>query len=204
QAADAQPASAQPFAQGAASPADLARLAGLLDGSQQIGGLAVDTELRWRLLRRLVGRGAAGEAEIEAELARDATDAGARHAAACRASIPEPGAKEAAWRQIVGGTLPNATFRAVLDGFCDPDRPELLQPYQQRYFEVVGGIWRDWGSDMAQWFVAHAYPFADTRAVVEATDALISAASPPAALRRLLMEGRDVVEWALCCQERDC
>jgi aminopeptidase N len=163
----------------------------------------VDTELRWRLLRRLVSRGAAGEAEIEAELVRDPTDAGARRAAACRAAIPTPAAKEAAWQQIVSGTLPNAVFRAVLDGFADPDQPELLEPYQRRYFEVVGGIWRDWGSDMAQWFVANAYPVADSRAVIEATDDLIATTSPPAALRRLLIEGRDGLERALRCQERD-
>src|SRR5215468_2827989 len=160
---DAQLAYVQAFARVAVSPDDLALLAGLLDGSGPIDGLVVDTELRWRLLRRLVSRGAAGEAEIEAELARDATDAGARHAATCRAAVPEPAAKEAAWQQIVGGTLPNALFRAVLDGFVDPDQADLLKPYQQRYFEVVGGIWRDWGPDMAQWFVANAYPIADTR-----------------------------------------
>ena len=74
---------------------------------------------------------------------------------------------------------------------------ELIAPYQQRYFEVVGGIWRDWSSDMAQWFVVNAYPLADTHAVIEATDALIATTSPPAALRRLLIEGRDGVERAL-------
>ena len=200
---DAQLAYAQAFAGMASSPGDLALLAGLLDGSRPIGGLAVDTELRWRLLRRLVSRGAAGEAEIEAELARDATDAGARRAATCRAAIPEPAAKEAAWQQIVAGTLPNAVFRAVLDGFEDPDRLDLLAPYTPRYFEVVGGIWRDWGTDMAQWFVANAYPLADTHAVIEATDDLIARTSPPAALRRLLIEGRDSAERALRCQERD-
>jgi aminopeptidase N len=200
---DAQLAYAQAFAGMAVSPGDLALLAGLLDGSREIDGLAVDTELRWRLLRRLVSRGAAREAEIETELARDATDAGARHAATCRAAIPEPAAKEAAWQQIVSGTLPNAMFRAALDGFADPDRLDLLQPYQQRYFEVVGRIWRDWGPDMARWFVVNAYPLADTRAVIEATDALTATTSPPAALRRLLIEGRDGVERALRCQERD-
>src|SRR5215813_14547863 len=200
---DAQLAYVQAFTGMATSPADLALLAGLLDGSAPIDGLTVDTELRWRLLRRLISRGAGGEAEIEAELARDATDAGARRAAACRAAIPEPAAKEAAWQQIVSGTLPNAVFRAVLDGFADPDQSGLLEPYQRRYFEVVGGIWRDWGSDMAQWFVANAYPVADSRAVVEATDDLIARTSPPAALRRLLIEGRDGLERALRCQERD-
>ena len=165
---DAQLAYVQAFTGVATSPADLALLAGLLDGSGPIDGLTVDTELRWRLLRRLVSRGAAGEAEIEAELARDATDAGARRAAACRAAIPTPAAKEAAWQQIVSGTLPNAVFRAVLDGFADPDQPELLEPYTDRYFGVVCGIWRDWSSDMARWFVSYAYPLVDSPAVIDA------------------------------------
>jgi aminopeptidase N len=200
---DAQLAYAQALTGVATSAGDLALLAGLLDGSEQIDGLAIDTELRWRLLRRLVSRGAAGEAEIEAELVRDATDAGARHAATCRAAIPEPAAKEATWQQIVSGTLPNAMFRAVLDGFADPDRLDLLAPYTERYFAVVGDIWRDWGTDMAQWFVANAYPLADTPVVIEATDDLIASTSPPPALRRLLIEGRDSAARALRCQERD-
>jgi len=51
--------------------------------------------------------------------------------------------------------------------------------------------------------VANAYPLADSRAVIEATDDLIARTSPPAALRRLLIEGRDSAERALRCQERD-
>ena len=114
---DHQLAFAQALADVATTPADLDLLARLLDGSTAIDGLAVDTELRWRLLRRLVSRGQAGPAQIEAELGRDRTDAGERHAAASRASIPEPAAKAAAWDQIMAGTLPSATFRAALGGF---------------------------------------------------------------------------------------
>ena len=106
-------------------------LAGLLDGSAYLDGLVVDTELRWRLLHRLVSQGAAGPAEIDAELRRDATDAGERRAATCRAAIPDAAAKEAAWQAIVSGTLPNATFRATLNGFADPDQAELLTPYAE-------------------------------------------------------------------------
>ena len=51
-------------------------LAGLLAGSNEVPGLAVDTELRWTLLRRLAAMGRAGDADIDAELARDPTDAG--------------------------------------------------------------------------------------------------------------------------------
>jgi len=200
---DAQLAYAQAFTGAALSPTDLAFLAGLLDGSAAVDGLMVDTELRWTLLHRLVSRGACGRAEIEAEEARDATDAGARHAATCRAAIPDAAAKNEAWEQITSGALPSAVFRATLTGFTDPDRPDLLAPYQERYFEAVLGIWRDWSSDMAQWFVMNAYPMADSPELVQATDDLIARADPPAALRRLLIEGRDGAQRALRCQERD-
>ena len=194
---------AQAFIGLALSGADLALLAGLLDGTVTIEGLTVDTELRWRILHRLVSRGAAGEPQIEAELGRDATDAGDRHAVACRASVPDPAAKEAAWAQIVSGTLPNATFRAMLAGFMDADQPELLAPYVDRYFEVVGDVWRDWTTDMARWFVSYAYPSDDDRAVIAKTTELIEGSDLPAGLARLLVEGRDGLRRALRCQQRD-
>jgi aminopeptidase N len=201
---DQQLAYLQSLASVATEPGDLALLQGLLDGSVALDGLAVDTELRWRLLHRLVSRGAAGPPEIDAELARDATDAGERRAASCRAAIPEPSAKQAAWDTITGGTLPNAMFRAVLSGFADPDQLDLLQPYTERYFDVVGDIWRDWSSDMAQWFVNNAYPlFQVSRETARLTDDYIARANPPAALHRLLTECRDTVQRALRCQERD-
>jgi aminopeptidase N len=200
---DVQLAYMQAFAGMAISPADLALLAGLLDGTTSIDGLVIDTELRWRLLHRLVSRGAAGYPEIAAELRRDATDAGARHAVTGRASVPDPEAKEAAWEQIVSGTLPNATFRAMLAGFADHDQPALLAPYQDRYFEVVPRIWRDWSPDMARWFVSYAYPMTDSPAVIAATSDLINSTDLPPALVRLLIEGRDGLRRALRCQERD-
>jgi len=203
-ASDRQLAYAQALAGVATSPGDLALLAGLLAGSETVPGLAVDTDLRWQLLYRLVSRGAAGPIEIDTELARDATDAGARHAAACRAAIPDPAAKEEAWTQITGGQLSNATFRAMLSGFADPDANDLLDPYVARYFDVVAGIWRDWSSDMAQHFTVYAYPsWKVTPEAIALADDYLERTSPPAALRRLLGEGRDDVARALRCRRRD-
>ena len=201
---DAQLAYVRAFAGAAVSADDLALLAGLLDGSQVLDGLSVDTDLRWSLLWRLVSRGACGEDEIDAELARDATDAGERHAAACRAAIPTAEAKQQAWETMIGGELALAVFRAVLSGFADPDQPELLAPYREQYFEVVGDVWRNWSSAMAQDFVSGVYAAGPiSTETVEMTDAYIRAADPPAALRRLLIEGRDDVVRALRCQARD-
>ncbi len=201
---DTQLAYVRAFAGVAISTHHLALLAGLLDGSVVLGGLSVDTDLRWSLLWRLVSRGARGEDEIDAELARDATDAGERHAASCRAAIPTAEAKQQDWETLIGGELTLAMFRAVLTGFADPDQPELLAPYREEYFEVVGDVWRNWSSAMAQDFVSGVYAVCPiSPETVEMTDAFIRAADPPAALRRLLIEGRDDVLRALRCQDRD-
>jgi aminopeptidase N len=203
---DAQLAYVRAFAGVAVTADDLALLAGLLGGSVVLDGLVVDTDLRWSLLGRLVSRdyGSFGTAEIDAELARDATDAGERNAAACRAAIPTAEAKREAWDTMTGGEQPLATFRAMLSGFADPDRPELMEPYREKFFAVVGDVWRDWSSAMAQDFVSGVYTVAAISAeTVQVTDDYIAAAEPPAALRRLLTEGRDDVLRALRCQERD-
>ena len=201
---DTQLAYVRAFAGVAISADDLALLAGLLDGSVVLDGLTIDTDLRWSLLWWLVSRGVRGKDEIDAELARDATDAGERQAAACRAAIPTAEAKLQAWETLIRAELTIAMFRAVLTGFADPDQPELLAPYREKYFEVVGDVWRNWSSAMAQDFVSGIYAVCPiSQQTVEMTDAYIRAADPPAALRRLLLEGRDDVLRALRCQARD-
>ncbi|HEX9034956.1 MAG TPA: aminopeptidase N [Streptosporangiaceae bacterium] len=201
---DRQLTCAQVLASVATSATDLGLLAGLLDGSVVIDGLVVDTDLRWTLLRRLVSRGVAGPEEIEAEHDRDQTDAGERYAQSCLAAIPDPRAKQEAWARIVSGELPNATFRAALGGFSAADQEELLAPFATKFFDVVAGIWRDWGSDMAQHFATYGYPkTVVTQDAVDAAAEYLARAESPAPLRRLLSEGRDDVARALRCRERD-
>jgi aminopeptidase N len=191
---DHQLAYARAFASVASSPEDLALLSGLLDGSAVIEGLAVDTDLRWILLRRLVSQGVAGDAAIDAEFAADSTDAGERHAATCRAAIPTAEAKRDTWEELTSGKLTIAMFRAVLLGFADPDGEELLRQYAPSYFEVISSVWRDWSSAMAQDFVSGAYAVCPvSQETVAETDDYIAASAPPAALHRLLIEGRDEV-----------
>ena len=201
---DAQLAYVRAFAGVAVSAEDLALLAALLDGSVVLDGLTVDTELRWTLLWRLVSLGTAGTDEIDTELTRDATDAGERHAATCRAAIPTAEAKREAWETLTGGELNLATFRATLTGFADPDQAALVEPYREKYFQVVGDLWRNRSSAMAQDFASGAYAVcAISPETVEMTDAYIRDANPPAALRRLITEGRDDALRALRCQHRD-
>ncbi|HEU5388070.1 MAG TPA: aminopeptidase N [Streptosporangiaceae bacterium] len=203
---DVQLAYVRAFAGVATSAEDLALLAGLLDGSAALDGLAVDTDLRWALLSRLVSRGADGfgAERIAAELDRDATDAGQRNAEACRAAIPTAEAKREAWDTMVSGEQALATFRATLNGFVDLDQAALIEPYREQYFAVVGDVWRDWSTAMAQDFAGGIYAAAAISAeTVRATDDYIAAADPPDTLRRVLTEGRDDVLRALRCRARD-
>jgi aminopeptidase N len=189
----------------ATAPEDLEFLAGLLDGSTGLDGLAVDTELRWALLRRLVSRGERGEEAIDAELSRDATDAGERQAAGCRAAIPTLTAKRETWEALTDGKLTIAMFRATIAGFADQDQPALVQPYRPEFYAVLARVWAEWSSAMAQDFVTYGYTIgAVEMSTIAATDAyLASSPEPPAALRRLLSEGRDEVARALRNQARD-
>ncbi|WP_433335285.1 aminopeptidase N [Spirillospora sp. CA-294931] len=201
---DFQLAYAQAFSAVATSDEHLSHVQGLLDGSESLPGLKVDTDLRWALLRRLVVQGRAGEDEIAAEVERDATAAGERHAAACRSAIPTAEAKAAAWDRIVGGELPNAVFRATIGGFVEPDQADLLVPYVDRYFAEVGRIWKEWTSDTSQTFAEVGYPFLIVeQSTVDRTEAYIRENDPPSALLRLLSEGRDGVARALRARAKD-
>jgi len=201
---DHQLAFAKALAGVAVTPASLDLLSGLLAGSASLDGLAVDTELRWKLLHRLVSRGQAGPEQVEAELGRDQTDAGERYAQGCLAAIPTTEAKAAAWIRIIDRSLPNATFRAVLRGFQDPDADELLEPYAAEYYAALARFWRDGVSDMAQFFAEVAYPESIvSEQGIAATDDYIASANPAPALTRLLVERRDDVARALKCRQRD-
>ena len=180
---DHQLAYVRAFTAVATSPEDLEFLAGLLDGTVSLDGLAVDTDLRWALLRRLVSRGVRGEDAIDAELSWDATDAGERQAAGCRAAMPTLTAKRETWETLTDGKLTIAMFRATIIGFADPDQPALVQPYRPEYFAALGEVWREWSSAMAQDFVEYGYPIcAVDEATIAATDAYL-AAEPRAARR---------------------
>ncbi|GAB3860136.1 hypothetical protein GCM10029963_62510 [Micromonospora andamanensis] len=118
-----------------AASTDAELLTGWLAGRAVPSGLAVDTELRWALLGRLVVIGAAGAAEIAAEVAADPSATGAERAARCRAALPEPAAKQAAWEIIVSNTeLSNRLVEATAEGFWQPEQAELTSAYVARYF----------------------------------------------------------------------
>ncbi|MEU7935147.1 aminopeptidase N [Micromonospora echinofusca] len=196
---------ARAYAQAARSAEDLATLRGWLAGNDVPAGLAIDTELRWAVLDALVANGAAGTAEIEAELAGDRTASGEREAAYAHALVPTAENKAAVWAELTGPeALPNWRNRALLQGFTHPAQTELTAPYREKYFAVVDQVWGSRDSEPAQEFAQLAYPmFLVDEETVAATDAWLAGDGHPASLRRLVAEGRDGVVRALRARERD-
>jgi aminopeptidase N len=121
---------------------DIAFVRGLLDGSVELPGLRVDTDLRWHLLSALAVRGADDDGRlIETELARDPTDIGQRRAAAARASRPTAADKEWAWTTLLDGDLHLAMVRAIASGFGQYGQDELRAPYVDPYFSSLHRLW---------------------------------------------------------------
>ncbi|GGJ89504.1 aminopeptidase N [Streptomyces camponoticapitis] len=202
---DHQLAWARAFAATARTPQQLDLLQGLLDGSESVEGLAVDTELRWAFVQRLAAVGVFDEEEIAAEYERDRTAAGERHAASARAARPTAEAKAEAWASVVeSDKLPNALQEAVIGGFVQTDQQELLAPYTEKYFAAVKGVWDSRSHEMAQQIALGLYPALQVaRSTLDATDAWLASASPNAALRRLMSESRAGVDRALRAQAAD-
>ncbi|MFE4539929.1 aminopeptidase N [Streptomyces scopuliridis] len=202
---DHQLAWARAFAATARTPQQLDLLQGLLDGTETVEGLAVDTELRWAFVQRLAAVGLHDEEEISAEYERDRTAAGERHAAAARSARPLAEAKAEAWASVVeSDKLPNALQEAVISGFVQTDQRELLAPYTEKFFAAVGTVWESRSHEMAQQIAVGLYPSLQVSgATLEATDAWLASASPNAALQRLISESRSGVERALKAQEAD-
>jgi aminopeptidase N len=183
----------------ASSAAQLDLLAALLDGTTEVPGLAVDTDLRWRLLSRLVETGRAGDTEIDAELARDDTDAGRRHAQACRAAVPDVEHKAAAWRLVAESSELSyeAAVRVAL-AFNQPEHAELLAPYAEKYFEQLPGIWEVRTELVRVLFGGTLFPYTQASpALLARVDEFLAQPDLEPSLSRTVVEGRDLVEKAL-------
>ena len=199
-ASDHQLAFARAFANFASTPTEIAAVRGLLDGSAVPAGLALDPDLRWPLLGRLVATGSEPAEAIEAELARDATASGERHAAALRAAVPSAEAKADAWGKVVDADLlPNAMQTSTIGGFQQANQLDLLRPYAARFFDQLPSVWDSRTTEMASNITVGLFP---ALLVEQETADLAESFShthpdlPPAA-RRLVAGGRDGVLRAL-------
>ncbi|MEO3929174.1 aminopeptidase N [Micromonosporaceae bacterium B7E4] len=184
------------------STVDTARLAGWLAGRDVPDGLAVDAELRWAVLRRLAVLGAAGEPEIAAEQAADRSASGAEWAATCRAALPDPAAKEHAWRLLVGETsLSNRLLEATARGFWQPEQAGLTDSYVERYFAEMPAAARRRTPWVADRVAGLGYPrYAVSARTRELAAALLARDDLPPGLRRVVVDEDDDLRRALAAR----
>ncbi|NYG08009.1 aminopeptidase N [Phycicoccus badiiscoriae] len=185
---------------------DAAYLRGLLDGTQVLDGLAVDTDMRWTMLTSLAACGEATTADIDAELERDNTATGRERAEQARAALPTAEAKATAWRRgVEEDGLPNSVLEAIAAGFGTVHDTALLEPYVEKYHAMLDTVQDKTSHAIMEILVRGFYPtaLADAR-LYEATQAwLTDHPDAPAALRRLVVENRDPIARALRAQQRD-
>lgn len=199
---DEQLALARGFANGA-TIADAPKVKDILDG--KLSGLAIDTEMRWALVKSLAERGVFGAKEIDAELERDNTADGTRHAAEARALIATSDSKAATWKTLTTTELSNHIQRHMLLGVNRPIQQDLYAPYVDQYFALVKKIWDENSYEVGKQFADLAFPrFAPTAEnLAKAEKWIADNASASDGVMRCVKEGRDAMKRALNAQAAD-
>ena len=203
---DHQLAFARTLAAIAVSHRDLQLLDSLLAGTHQIPGLIIDTDLRWALLKRLVILGRAGETEILAELLRDDTATGRRHAQEARCQIPTAQAKDWAWQiALHDADVANHALAATIAGIMVPEQRDLLRPHVEEYFQAIPGLMVRRTPEMAQNIIAGLFPslLVEPETITRTERFFANHPDLDPATHRLVAESLDGVLRAMRCQERD-
>ncbi|MGW0117355.1 aminopeptidase N [Streptomyces sp. NPDC003327] len=175
------------------------KIASWLDEGTVHGGPELDPELRWRILARLAVLGATDETVIAAELEQDPSATGQEGAARCRAALPTPEAKAAAWASLFASDdLSNYLFTAVAQGFWQPEQADLVREYVPRYYEAAIALGDRRGPAMAEAAGRYAFPAYETTEDALALGESHLADSPMIpALRRKLVDQLDDLRRAL-------
>ncbi|MET8445776.1 aminopeptidase N [Streptomyces sp. NPDC005209] len=174
----------------------------LADGTVP-GGPELDPALRWRILGRLAVLGATDEAAIAAELERDPSATGRQGAAHCRAALPDPEAKRAAWEAMfTTDDLSNYLFKATAQGFWQPEQADLVREYVPRYYQDAVAVAARRGPAIATATGHWAFPaYAVDAENLALGEACLRDAAPVTALRRKLADELDDLARALRVRE---
>ncbi|MET9569996.1 aminopeptidase N [Streptomyces virginiae] len=163
------------------------------------GGPALDPELRWRILGRLAVLGAVGETDIDAALAADPSATGEEGAARCRAALPTPEAKAAAWNRLFNDdSLSNYLFSATAQGFWQPEQSDLTAEYVTRYYPDAVALGARRGPAIGEAAGRYAFPvYAVDEANLKAGQACLADPDIIPLLRRKLVDQLDDLSRAI-------
>ena len=176
---------------------DTARDTDLLEawhrGERLPDGVAVDLELRWRVLGRLAGLGAVDRARLDEELAAEPTGHSRVEHTRAVASLPTEEAKAFAWQRFTGEvSVPNYELTAAGLGLWRSGPDELLRSYVARYaadVEVAAQAHSGWVQAEA---VTAFFPLRMVDAeTLEVARGLAAREDLPAPVRRRLVDSAD-------------
>lgn len=203
---DHQFAFAHTYIANATQSTDTDFLKALLTGSATVPGLAIDIEMRWTLLTRLVVLGLAGDSEINAEADNDRTASGEKHAATTRAARPTAAAKAEAWEAVVESTsLSNHVAAATMQGFWVHEQKDITQPYIAKYFAMLEQLWEQRPGEPAESITLSLFPagFISEETLAMTDEYLASAQDIAGPCKRTLVEQRDFMARALRARAAD-
>ena len=155
-------------------------------------GLVLDADLRWSWVFALAATGALTAAELDEELARDGTATGRLAHRASRAALPEAEIRQQAWmRAWTDEALSNDELDATIAGARAGGRRDLIGALDVDYFSRIRDVWNRRSIEIARRLVRGLFPFGDDLSL--ATAWLDAHGDAPAALRRIVVEQRDVL-----------
>ncbi|KQY98731.1 aminopeptidase N [Microbacterium sp. Root53] len=166
-------------------------LRAMLDGAAPVpAGLPLDADLRWSWLTALAATGHAGEADADAELARDDTATGRTARIRVLAARRDADVRAAAWHAAWDDrSLTNDHLDATIAGARTGESRSMLARFDDEYFARIRDTWSERSIEIARRLVTGLFPASDS---LEPVDAWLAAnADAPGALRRLVIEQRD-------------
>jgi aminopeptidase N len=188
-------------------PEDLDLIQRLADGKESVPGLTLDQDMRWSIAIKAVAYAMpGGEERVAAERARDESDRGQRAVLRAQTSRPTAAAKSEAWQRFHGegyGSL--HLTAAAMSGFHWTVQRDLLDPYAERFFERVPGVFEERLKEFASAYFGQLFPsFRVDQKLLDRSERLLAEVDGRnALLERMLRESNDDLARAIKCRAYD-
>lgn len=180
---------------------DVPWLQAIVKGEEEIPGIELTGDLRWRAVGALAAMGLIDKAGLASELERDDNDAGKIAYEGCLALLPNLDAKAAAFERGMDTSLPLHYRREILRNFWDvlPEvAPGLVDGWLDKWTALLPAIWSEPSAESSLQLTEAIYP--DPLVVPDVVDqakAALTDLDLVSSAQRVLKEGIDNTERAL-------
>lgn len=189
----------------AATREDVGTLTRIADDVEPIAGLTVDQEMRWNIAVKAVAYGLDGATErLAEERRRDPSDRADRMESRAVAARPDISGKEEVWARILADEYPSLQLALdAMQGFNWTHQREIIEPYGERFFQVVRDVFGRTDQRYGMGFVRHLFPaYRAERVDLERSEQLLAEiGGETPMLTRLLREANDELARAIACRE---